>query len=229
MRDLVRLFVHLLTTVIRLSRPGGLRSVLAESVLVKHQLQILNRSRRRAPNLHASDRLIAGLCALLVRPGRLVRSAIVVKRSTLLNFHRALVQRKYRLLFSPKHRAKPGPKGPDQDLIRAVVDMKKRNPRWGCPRIAKQIELAFGIPINKDVVRRILAAHYHPSADGDAPSWLTFIGHAKDSLHSVDLFRCESVVLRPYWVLVVMDQYTRHHWIRNSSRDRRWQGTLSHV
>jgi len=79
----------------------------------------------------------------------------------------------------------------------------------GCPRIAKQIELAFGIPINKDVVRRILAAHYHPSADGSGPSWLTFIGHAIDSLYSIDLFRCESVALRTYWVLVVMDQYTR--------------------
>ena len=86
--------------------------------------------------------------------------------------------------------------------------MKQRNPRWGCPRIARQIQLAFRIPINKDVVRRILAAHYHPSADGSGPSWLTFIGHAKDSLHSVDLFRCESVVLRTYWVLVVMDRYT---------------------
>jgi hypothetical protein len=30
-------------------------------------------------------------------------------------------------------------------------------------------------------------------------------GHAKDSLHSMDLFRCESVALRTYWVLVVMD------------------------
>ena len=26
---------------------------------------------------------------------------------------------------------------------------------------------------------------------------------------SVDLFRCESIVLRSYWVLVVMDQFTR--------------------
>src|SRR5215470_10471353 len=52
-----------------------------------------------------------------------------IQPSTLLNFHRALVQRKYRFLFSPKRRAKPGPKGPDQDLIRAVVDMKQRNPR----------------------------------------------------------------------------------------------------
>src|SRR5215471_12169763 len=61
--------------------------------------------------------------------------------------------------------------------------------------------------INKDVVRRILAAHYHPSGDDSGPSWLTFIGHAKDSLHSVDLFRYESVALGTHWVLVVMDQY----------------------
>jgi putative transposase len=76
--------------------------------------------------------------------------------------------------------------------------MKQRNPIWGCPRIGGQIELAFGVSLNKDVVRRILAAHYHPSADGSGPSWLTFIGHAKDSLHSIDLFRCESAVLRTY-------------------------------
>src|SRR4029450_10964489 len=31
----------------------------------------------------------------------------------------------------------------------------------------------------------------------------------KDSLYSIDLFRCESVALRTYWVLAVMDQYTR--------------------
>jgi transposase InsO family protein len=38
---------------------------------------------------------------------------------------------------------------------------------------------------------------------------LSFIGHTRDSLWSVDLFRCESIVLRSYWVLVVMDQFTR--------------------
>ena len=208
MRDLILLFVHVLATSIRLARPGGVRSVLAESALLKHQLLILNRS-RRAPNLRVSDRLITGLCALLILPRRLVRSAVVVKPSTLLNFHRALVHRKYRLLFSPKHRAKPGPKGPSPDLIRAVIEMKRRNPRWGCPRIAEQIVLAFDVPINKDVVRRILAAHYHPSTDGKGLSWLTFLGHMKDSLYSIDLFRCESAALRTYWVLVVMDQYTR--------------------
>jgi hypothetical protein len=94
---------------------------------------------------------------------------------------------KYRLLFSPKCRAKPGPKGPNPDVIWAVVDMKQRNPTWRCPRIAEQITLAFGIPINKDVVRRILALHYRPVPDRGGPSWLTFLGHMKDSLWSVDL------------------------------------------
>jgi len=86
--------------------------------------------------------------------------------------------------------------------------MKQRNPTWGCPRIAQQIVLAFDIPIDKDVVRG-LASHYGPGQDSGGPSWLTFIGHLKDSLWSVDLFRCESSVLRTHWILVVMDQYTR--------------------
>ena len=60
MRDLLILFVHLVVTVARLARPGGLRSVVAESVLVRHQLLVLNRGRKRAPNLRAADRIVAG-------------------------------------------------------------------------------------------------------------------------------------------------------------------------
>src|SRR5713226_8901385 len=152
-RDLAVLFLHLLATVARLAGPGGARSVVAESVLVKHQLLILNRSRKRSPKLRLSDRMNAGLCALLIRPSRLIRSAIVLKPSTLLRLHRALTTRKYRWLFSTKVPTKPGPKGPSQEMVAAVVDMKRRNPTWGCPRIAQQIVLAFGIPIKKDVVR----------------------------------------------------------------------------
>ena len=79
----------------------------------------------------------------------------------------------------------------------------------GLPRIAQQIALAFAIPITKDVVRRVLAVRYRPAPDSAGPSWLTVLGHAKDSLWSLDLFRCESAVLRTHWVLVVMDHCTR--------------------
>jgi len=199
----------LIATLARLLGPGGIRSLVAESLLLKHQLLIVNRSGQRSPSLSAGDRILAGLLALLVHPTRLLRSAIVLKPSTLLHLHKVLAKRKYRMLFSPNHRRQPGPKGPSVDLIHAVVEMKQRNPNWGCPRIAQQIALAFQIPIDKGVVRRILARHYRPGQDSGGPSWLTFLGHMKDSLWSMDLFRCESATLRTHWVLVVMDQYTR--------------------
>ena len=65
MREIVILFVHLIATLFRQFGPGGVRAVVAESVLVKHQLLIDNRSRQRSPNLRVSHRLIVGLCALL--------------------------------------------------------------------------------------------------------------------------------------------------------------------
>ena len=209
MRDFLILFVHLIVTAARLARPGGLRSVVAESVLVRHQLLGLNRGRKRAPKLRTPDRIIAGLCALFMRRARLLRSAIVLKPATLLHFHSVLKTRKYRMLFSQQRGRRPGPKGPKKDLIDAVVAMKRHNPSWGCPRIAQQIALAFGVDIDKDVVRRLLRVHYRPESNSGGPSWLTFIGHMKDSLWSCDLFRCESATLRTHWVLVVMDQFTR--------------------
>ena len=89
-RDLILLFIHLLATIARLLDPGGLRSVVAESLLVKQQLLILNRSRHWSPHLRSLERFIAALCALLIRPTRLIRSTIVRKPSTLFSLHQTL-------------------------------------------------------------------------------------------------------------------------------------------
>lgn len=112
-------------------------------------------------------------------------------------------------MYSPTGGKKPGPKGPSKEVIEAIVEMKQLSPRYGCPRIAQQINLAFGLELNKDIVPRVLAIHYKPDPTNRGPSWLTTLGHAKDSLWSVDLFRCESIVLKSHWVMVVMDQYSR--------------------
>ena len=152
MRDLAALLLHLVTSCSRLVHPGGARSVVAESLLLKHQILILNRARPRAPRLQPMDRILAALYAASIRPAR--------------------------------------------------------QPRFGCRRIAQQLSFTFGVDIDKDVARRILAKHYRPGHSG-GPSWLTFLGHAKDSLWSQDLFRCESLFLRSRWVMIVMDQYTR--------------------
>jgi len=58
MHDLLLLAIHLFVTVVKLLRPGGVRTVAAESLLLRQQLIVSNRSRQRAPNLavaHAGD------------------------------------------------------------------------------------------------------------------------------------------------------------------------------
>ena len=209
MKDVFFLLFHLLTAITKLLRPGGSRAVIAENLLLKQQLIIHTRSRKRAPNLTTKDRTVLGFLSLFLNPRRLVRTAVIIKPSTLLAFHKALKKRKYRLLYSPRGGRKPGPKGPSREVIRAIVEMKQRNPRYGCPRIAQQINLAFGLDLDKDIVRRILASHYKPDPRNYGPSWLAILGHAKDSLWSVDLIRAESITLKTHWIMVVMDQHTR--------------------
>jgi hypothetical protein len=153
MKDLLVLLAHLLTTIAKLPGPGGARTVVADSLIMKQQILVLNRSRRRAPNLSTLDRFLFGLWSLFLDPRRIQRATVIIRPSTLLKFHDLLINR-------------------------------------------------------KDLVRRVLAKHYRPTPDDNGPSWLTFIGHAKDSLWSIDLFRCESILLNTHWVLVVMDQFT---------------------
>lgn len=117
MRMLFIAIAHPLVTLARLTRPGGVWAIAAESLAVKHQLLIMRRSRRRSPNLTAWDRLILGFCTLLVSPWRLGKISVSLKTSTLLRLHRALVKRKYRLLSSPRRCGRPGPKAPSRDLI----------------------------------------------------------------------------------------------------------------
>ncbi len=132
MRDLLLLAIHLIVTVAKLLRPGGVRAVAAESLLLKQQIIIGNRSRRRAPNLTSLDRFVLGLITLFIRPHRIPTLSAILKPTTLFKLHKALVDRKYQLLFScSTHRRKPGPKGLSSEVIAAIIGMKTRNPKFG--------------------------------------------------------------------------------------------------
>ena len=146
---------------------------------------------------------------MLIGRCRLQKIAVIIKSATILAFHKSLVKRKYSLLYSNKKKIVPDRKSQDQALIDLVIDMNNRNPLFGYGRISMQIFEAFGISISRFAVGRILRKNKHNLPSGDGPSWLTFMGHVKDSLWSVDQFRCESALLKSHWVMVVMDQFTR--------------------
>ncbi len=173
-------------------RPGGVRAVVAESLLLKHQLVVLNRGRERAPNLRPMDRVMAGLCTRFIRPGRLLRIAVVLKPSTLLAFHAALVKRKYRQLFTPKRRGKPGPKGPSAELIgtsrREYLDFV---PFWTARNLESRL-LSFKEFYNEQ------RCHY--ALDSDTPRNRT--GKIRPKVADLDSYRWRSYCRGLYHLLI---------------------------
>ena len=209
MSEKMELLVHVIVSLVRLLKPGGMKVVMAETMAIKQQLIVMNRGKSRSPKLTTSDRFLFGLLAFFIDEERLQKVAVIMRPATILSFQVALVKRKYSRLYSNKTDKKPGRKGQDEALVDLVIEMKARNPSFGYGRIAMQIFEAFGIEISRFAVGRILRKNENRVLPGGGPSWLTFIGHMKDSLWSVDLFRCESIVLKSHWVMVVLDQYTR--------------------
>ena len=59
MKDIALIVIHLAVTVAKLLGPGGARAVIAQNLLLKKQLIVLRRPRRRAPNLTARWTTIA--------------------------------------------------------------------------------------------------------------------------------------------------------------------------
>jgi hypothetical protein len=87
--------------------------------------------------------------------------------------------------------------------------LKQRNARFGCPRISQQINKEFGVNIDKDVVRRMLAKHYRQKPYDGGVSWLTFFRHTCESLWSIALFQRKSVLPRIHSSLLAIGQCTR--------------------
>jgi len=131
--------------------PNGVKALMAENLILRKQIINLSKKHQRSPKLSLIDRLIFAILAHFIKSKRLMKPAIMIKLATILKFHKALINKKYRILFSAKSPKKPGPKGPSTELIDLILEMKRRNPNFGYLRIAMQINNMFNINIDKDV------------------------------------------------------------------------------
>src|SRR5210317_1302184 len=77
MKILLLILAHLLTTLARLLGPGGAKAIVADSLLMKRQLLVINRSRKRAPNLSVLDRFLLGFWSLFLSPHHIVHMLLL--------------------------------------------------------------------------------------------------------------------------------------------------------
>ncbi len=111
MKHFFILIFYFFRTCLLLLKPGGAKSLVAENIILRKQLIVINRGRKRAPSIDLWDRLVFGFLTAIIYPKRIARAAIIIKPAMLIKFHKALIKRKYRALFSNKSKRKPGSPG----------------------------------------------------------------------------------------------------------------------
>jgi hypothetical protein len=171
---------------------GILRSRAAfhlEVLALRHQLQVLQRSRSRRLRLAKTDRC---LWAWLSRAWGDWRTAVViVKPETVIDWHR----QGFRLFWTWKSRRRYGrpPVGPDtRTLIRT---MSEQNPRWGAPRIHGEL-LKLGIEISQTTVAKYMAKPRRPPSQ----TWRTFLANHVHQIVAADFFVVPTATYRLLFV-----------------------------
>jgi len=164
----------LLRTAASMSRSR--RALVLENIVLRHQLQVLQRSGKR-PRFRPIDR---GLWVLLSRLWTEWRGSLVlVKPDTVVRWHR----KGFRLYWRWRSR-KPGRPRVPKEVRDHIRKMSIENPTWGAPHIHGEL-LKLGIDVAEPSVSKYMVRPKTPPSQ----TWKTFLRNHVDDLVSIDFFR----------------------------------------
>jgi transposase InsO family protein len=183
---------------------SGRRSEFAKDVellVLRHQLVVLGRQRRR-PSLRPADRAFLAALTRVLPQSR--RHGLIVTPQTLLRWHRELVRRKW---TQPRRTAGRPPV--DDRIRQLVLRFARENRGWGYPRIAGEL-LKLGLRVSPSTVRRILLANrLGPAPRRSGPSWRQFLRQQAATMLACDFFTVETISLRRFYVLFFLELESR--------------------
>jgi hypothetical protein len=167
-----------------------------EILVLRHELSILRRQVGR-PRFEPHDRLLlTALSRVLPRRGW---NAFLVRRETLLRWHRRLVARRW----TYPHR-RPGRPPIGREVRELILRLARENGSWGYLRIVGELR-KLGIDVSATFVRSVLAsAGLPPAPERDRETWRTFLRANGESILACDFFSVDTVWLRRLYVLVFL-------------------------
>jgi len=173
----------------------------AEILVLRHQLAVLRRQLAR-PRFTWSNRALVALLAGLV-PRERWRSFLVTPQ-TILGWHRSLLRSRW----TYPHR-RPGRLALPDETIELICRLARENPRWGYLRIVGELK-KLGVTVSKTSVSTVLRRHGLPPAPRRrSPTWTQFLSAQATGIVATDFFHVDSVALRRYYVLFVIEIHSR--------------------
>jgi transposase InsO family protein len=172
-----------------------------EILVLRHQLQLLERQVAR-PQLRPADRaLLAAFSRILPRRAW---APFFVTPATLLRWHRELVARRW----TYPHR-RPGRPGTPVGVRELVLRLARENPGWGYRRIQGEL-VGLGIRIAASTVWTILReAGVEPAPRRLESSWREFLRRQAASIIECDFLTVDTVFLKRFYVLFFIELASR--------------------
>ena len=164
-----------------------------EIIALRHQLAIVNRSRRPRLRITPADRV---LWAWLSQAWSGWRSAVqIVRPDTVIAWHR----RGFRLFWTWKSRQRLGRPVVPHDVRVLIREMSIANPLWGAPRIHGELQ-KVGLSVSQSTVAKYMRRHQRPPSQ----TWRTFLTNHASQIMAVDFFVVPTVTFKMLFVLVIL-------------------------
>ena len=157
----------------------------AEIVILRHQLNLLQRRAPRRPHLRWVDRAL--FIWLYRRCPGVLRAITIVRPETVVRWHR--------MGFAAYWRWKSRSPGGRPRIAQQVRDLIRRmsleNPLWGATKIHGEL-LKLGI----EVAQSTVSIYMVPRSDRPLQTWKTFLSNHVEGIASIDLFVVPTIATR---------------------------------
>jgi hypothetical protein len=178
-----------------------------ETLLLRHQLHVLERQIAR-PQLTQADRALLTAFSRVL-PRQAWRRSAFVTPAALLRWHRDLVARRW--TYPHRRPGRPAIAGGVRDL---VVRLARENPSWGYRRIQGEL-VGLGLKLAASTVWSILQEAGIESAPRRLEqSWAEFLRAQAASILECDFLTVDTLFLKRFYVLFFI--------ARDSPRPSRW-------
>jgi transposase InsO family protein len=172
-----------------LSALRGRRALLEENLLLRQQLVVALRPRRR-PRVRWHDRLFWAVARRFVRDWR--RHLVLVQPETVLRWHR---QRWRHFWWRRSGRPTGRPRVPQE--VRALIRrLSEENRLWGTERIRGELR-KLGIAVSNGSIRR---SRWRAAPRPPSQTWRTFLRNHAPQIWAADLFTVPTVTFRTLYV-----------------------------
>jgi putative transposase len=202
-------FVFLLITRVaswlRLSRREEAWQI-AEILILRHQLAILQRRQPRRPNLTWADRVLLATLLGVVPKARRQGLRLLVTPDTILRWHRDIVRRRW---AAKSMRGKTGRPATRRNISALVLRLTRENPGWGYRRIHGELA-GLGVKVAASTVWEILKkAGIDPVPRRSGPTWSQFLCSQAEAILACDFFTVDLLDGTQAYVLAVIEHATR--------------------